>query len=238
MYSYVAGDPVNYNDSEGLFAQKTEAPRKETFCDLYPILPECRTSAPHPQPPTPPQPPREKSNGVKEIIRGALPDGRTISVSGSLGVIAGVSVSGELVFDYHTGTATLVASAGMAANGGGASASVLVGYIFGSGNAVPNYTSGGNTTVSATLPSGVTAAVSASSGGITGNPLTVSPVSATAVQAGFSAGLVSLLGGMSGSTQNTVSSLQLGSFLPGGPAAGSAATFDTAFFLTQQICDH
>jgi hypothetical protein len=51
---------------------------------------------------------------------------------------------------------------------------------------------------------------------MSGNPLkSITPLSATALQIGYSVGLVSLLGGFGASAQNTVVELSLGDYIIG-----------------------
>ena len=163
------------------------------------------------------------------------PDGRTMELNGALGLFGGAAASLAVVFDYHTGQASLVFSGGLGVSGAAAQIGVSSGFIFGAGNSVPSYMSGGNTSISASLPGGVGVSVTTNSGGITGNPTQLAPASATAVQIGYAAGLVSLLGGFGATTQNTISSVSLGSFRTG-PAAIFASPIDSALTAVQQGC--
>jgi hypothetical protein len=125
----------------------------------------------------------------------ALPSGSTTSLNGALGVFGGVACSAAIVLDYQTGQATLVVSGGFGVSGAAGQIGASTGFIFGQGDPVPNYASGGNSTVSASLPGGLGLVFTANSGGLTGNPILLNALSATAAQIGFSAGLVSLTGG-------------------------------------------
>jgi hypothetical protein len=165
----------------------------------------------------------------------AAPDGRTLGLNGALGVLSGVAVSVEIVFDYITGNATLVVSGGFGLLGAAAQVGLASGFIFGAGDAVPKYASGGNTTVSGSLPSGLGVSVTANSGGLTGNPFQLDPSSATAVQLSYSLGLVSIFGGFSAVAQNTLLQIPLGSYISG-PAMVLANPFDTFLYGLQQAC--
>ena len=172
---------------------------------------------------------------LHQALCNAAPDGRTIGLNGALGVLAGVAAGAEIVFDYHTGQTTLVLSGGMASTGAAAQVGASTGFIFGTGDAVPNYASGGNTTVSASLPSGLGGSITMNSPGTLGNPANLNGLSATAVQIGLSAGLVDMFGGFSVMAQNTLVQVPLGSLITG-PASALSAPFDVAFTAFQQIC--
>jgi hypothetical protein len=146
-------------------------------------------------------------------------------------------MSADVIFDYHTGQATLVVAFGMSSSGTGGQITVSSGYILGEGDAVPNYASGGNTTVSYSLPSGLGISVTSNSGALPSNPLVLQPVAATALQGTFSMGLVSLLGGVSVAQQSTIKQVPLGSFILG-PASALVDDVDRMFTLAQVACDY
>jgi hypothetical protein len=75
----------------------------------------------------------------------------------------------------------------------------------------------------------------ANSGGLTGNPILLNALSATAAQIGFSAGLVSLTGGFAYSRKNTIVQVSLGSFV-NGPAAALAIPADQLLTAFQSTC--
>jgi hypothetical protein len=250
-YGYVGGDPVNYVDPRGLqkclvgsitttfLGESSTTLLWEDCSSMADLWPGSTSSVPSLV--------RQSAQAVSirawddvhgtgwqnpQVICNAAPDGRTISLNGALGIIGGVSVSAEVVLDYHAGTATLVASAGFGPSGAAAQVGISTGFIFGTGNSVPNYASGGNTTVSMAIPSGLGVSVTANSGGLTGNPAMISALSATAVQVGFSVGLVSLLGGFSAAAQNTLTQIPLGTVGFGALATPS----DYVFWGLQQEC--
>ena len=174
-------------------------------------------------------------NNVTAKTCSIAPDGRTIGLNGALGILGGVAGSAEIVLDYHTGQAMLVLAGGFGTTGAAAQVGVSTGFIFGQGDSVPNYASGGNSSVSASLPSGLGITLTSNSGGITGNPLNLNALSATAAQIGVSAGLVSLTGGFSVIAQNTIAQIPLGSYLTG-PAAALVTPLDALFYGFQSSC--
>jgi hypothetical protein len=244
-YVYAWSDPINLIDADGRLPARIvfdsgpggaeDAPRGYVPNAAFFLQSWLRD-----YPPPPDQPgfdPRDyyASRAQKRRCETA-PDGRTISLNGALGVLGGASLSAEVVFDYDSGEVTLVVSGGFGASGAVAQVGVSTGFIFGQGNSVPSYTSGGNTTVSASLPSGLGISITSSSGGLTGNPTALSALSATAIQVGYSAGLVSLLGGFGATAQNTISKISLGNFTTG-LAAVLANPADSALYTLQRSCE-
>ena len=229
-YAYVGGDPVNRYDPSGL----DDCPPDDPCPAPPPLAPPDPISA-DPDRVNRRESARSPRGGFGDPFRemcDIAPDERTVGLNLALGVVGGVMVSAEVVLDYHTGQATMVVAAGFGASGAAAQIGASTGFIFGKGDSVPNYASGGNTTVSASVPSGFGISITANSGGLTGNPAAFQPLAATAVSIGYATGLVSLLGGFGAFTQNTLTQVPLGSFISG-PAAGLAIPADSLLYLLQ-----
>ncbi len=247
-YSYVIGDPINANDPHGT-----------TICFVNPrtgLIESCYDSVDVTASISAVGLPgggggaggsgpddcqnRREGCGAEPVLPpphvpcDLVPDGRTEGLNFALGILGGVTLSVDIVFDYHTGQATLVVSGGFGVSGAAAQLGGSTGFIWGNGDSVPNYMSGGNTTVSAAVPSGLGLSVTANSGGLA-NPIAVNPAAATAIQMGFSVGLVSLLGGFGATAGNTLQQIPLGNFM-GGVATGLATPVDTVLYGIQHLC--
>ncbi len=186
------------------------------------------------------------ANQFHQALCSETPGGRVVGLNGSLGVLAGVAGSAEIVLDYSTGQAYLVLSGGMGAFGNGAQVGASTGFIYGAGDPVPSFASGGNTSATVAFNLGLltdgllgvlnlTATATANSGGLTGDPTNLNFQSATSYQIGLSLGLINNRVPSSGTATNTVDVISLGSFLTG-PAALLASPVDSLLASIKQGC--
>lgn len=176
---------------------------------------------------TPPTKPPSTLSKVASAVCSAIPQGRTEGFGGSVGAVGGQTGTAEVLINYNTGQASAFLSGGIQVGwNGGAQASAFTGFVYGLGKSNSNY-SGGFTTV-AVSPAVIGGYVSASSGGLTGNPLQLTNGPRVV---GVSAS-VNLLGTPTATVSATNYSrpLNLGNFLT------YSNPIDLGLYLARQVC--
>jgi RHS repeat-associated protein len=176
-YIYVASDPINAIDPTGTV---TDCP-SGWWCDpdliafLFWIWGKGGTiqNPPEPPPGPPVGPPasqtvpkkNEKSElaVAKEWVCSAIPDGRTVGLTGAIGLHGGGTGSVEIVLNYNTGELSAFASGGLFGGvNGGASGGPFAGLIYGLGNSNANF-SKGFSGVAVSAPGGIGGFIESSS---------------------------------------------------------------------------
>lgn len=121
---------------------------------------------------------------IGEKICNAIPSGRTVGVSGGLGLVGGPVGGGEIVINYDSGQMSAFAFGGTQVGWiGGAQGSAYTGFVYGLNDSNSNY-SGGFTGASG--GKGLGGFVQSSSGGLTGGPMPNGEVKAGGVSVGGS----------------------------------------------------
>ena len=172
-YAYVMGDPTGQVDPLGLFAS---APPHMTcqqwFLQVFHMTNGagqfCGGDQGSSGPPSPSYGPSGGGPGggqgggssnilgvVKSKVCAAIPQGRTMGVNGSLGLVGGQTGSLETVVNYNSGQVSVFASGGLQVGwSGGAQASVLTGFLWGDLKGDNSGYQGGFTTVAGSATAG------------------------------------------------------------------------------------
>jgi len=173
--------------------------------------------------------PRKFARTIGEKICSAIPSGRTVGVSGGLGLVGGPTGGGEVVINYNSGQVSAFAFGGAQVGWiGGAQASIYSGFVYGLNNSNSNY-SGGFT--GGNGGAGVGGFAASSSGGLTGGAQGLIPNPRNVTAVGATAG-ASLLGGASGGLTAThyTKPFQLGRNPLG------LGLIDPPLYLARQVC--